>query len=41
MPFSIALNADNFDPWTETFHKFRYYEQPVIQHIEPSSNPAN
>lgn len=35
MPFAIALNSDNFDPWTETPHKYRYYKHPVIDHIDP------
>jgi hypothetical protein len=36
MPFGIALTQDNFDPWTETSHKFRFYKQPEIARIEPS-----
>lgn len=36
-PFSIALTADAYDPWTSTFHKFRYYKQPKISKIVPSS----
>jgi hypothetical protein len=35
VPFSIALSSDEFDPWTETSHKFRFYEQPVIVKCEP------
>ena len=26
VPFSIALTNDEYDPWTETSHKFRFYE---------------
>ena len=25
VPFSIAFTSDEFDPWTETSHKFRFY----------------
>jgi len=35
-PFSIAMAADAFDPWTETYHKFRYYKQPKIGIVEPT-----
>lgn len=35
MPFSVALTQDNFDPWTETHHRFRYYKSPVIHSIDP------
>jgi hypothetical protein len=36
IPFGVALTQDNFDPWTETSHKFRFYKQPEITRIEPS-----
>ena len=26
IPFSVALSADSFEPWTETSHKFRFYK---------------
>ena len=26
VPFSIALTSDEYDPWTETSHKFRFYD---------------
>ena len=35
MPFSIALGSDEWDPWTETSHKFRIYDQPVIVRSDP------
>jgi len=25
VPFSIALSSDEFNPWTKTSHKFRFY----------------
>lgn len=35
VPFSVALTSDSFEPWTQTSHKFRFYQQPVISRIEP------
>ncbi len=35
VPISIALTSDEYDPWTETSHKFRFYEQPVIVKCDP------
>ena len=26
VPFSIAFTSDEYDPWTETSHKFRFYD---------------
>lgn len=34
-PFSIALSGDEFDPWTESSHKFRLYRQPELASMEP------
>lgn len=34
-PFSIALSGDEFDPWTESSHKFRLYLQPDLGAVEP------
>jgi hypothetical protein len=36
MPFSLAFTQDNFDPWTATHHRFRYYKSPVINEIFPT-----
>ena len=36
MPFAIALTSDEYDPWTETYHKFRIYDQPVLLSSDPS-----
>lgn len=36
VPFSIALTSDEYDPWTETYHKFRLYDQPVLLSADPS-----
>jgi len=35
VPFSIALTNDNYQPYTQTSHKFRFYHQPTIKAIEP------
>jgi len=35
VPFSIAITSDEYDPWTETSHKFRFYEDPIIVKCEP------
>jgi len=35
VPFSIAISGDEYNPWTSTSHKFRFYEQPVIEKVEP------
>mgnify|MGYP002358855560 FL=1 len=34
-PFSIAIGNDEYDPWTETSHKFRFYDQPILVRSEP------
>lgn len=35
VPFSIAFSNDEFDPWTDTSHKFRFYENPIVAKSEP------
>ena len=35
VPFSVAISGDEFNPWTSTSHKFRFYEQPVIERVDP------
>ena len=35
VPFSVALTSDEYDPWTETSHKFRLYDQPVLIRSDP------
>jgi hypothetical protein len=36
IPFAVAINQDQFDPWTATHHRFRYYKSPVIESIFPT-----
>ena len=35
VPFGIAFSNDEYDPWTETSHKFRFYDQPIITRSDP------
>ena len=35
LPLSIALTSDENEPWTETSHKFRFYEQPTLLRSDP------
>jgi hypothetical protein len=35
VPFSIAISGDEFNPWTKTSHKFRFYYQPIISNVYP------
>lgn len=37
LPFAVALTSDVFEPWTQTSHKFRFYQQPVISRLEPAT----
>lgn len=36
IPFSIAMTQDQFEPFTETHHRFRYYKSPVVSEITPN-----
>ena len=38
VPFSIALNKEEYDPWTTSSHRFRFYEQPVISGCTPTES---
>jgi hypothetical protein len=35
VPISIAITKDEYDPWTESSQKFRFYEQPNIAKCDP------
>lgn len=35
VPFSIAFNKDEYDPWTQSAHRFRFYKQPIIKYCNP------
>ena len=36
VPFSVALSGDEFAPWTQSSHKFRFYNQPKLAEIDVS-----
>lgn len=38
VPFSIAFNKDEYDPWTQSAHRFRFYEQPNIAGCTPTTS---
>ena len=38
VPFSIAFNKEEYDPWTQSAHRFRFYEQPIISRWTPSKS---
>ena len=38
VPFSIALNKDDTDPWTQSAHRFRFYQQPRISGCTPTTS---
>ena len=35
VPFGISFLDDDYDPWTEGIHRFRFYKQPQIIRAEP------
>ena len=35
VPFGISFNKEEFLPWTEDLHRFRYYVQPKIASADP------
>ena len=35
VPFSVAISGDEFNPWTQSSHKFRFYHQPKIAEVDP------
>ena len=41
IPFSVAISGDEFNPWTATVHKFRIYEQPNIEKVEPEESEVS
>jgi hypothetical protein len=36
VPFGISFLDEGFEPWTESLHRFRYYEQPQLLFAEPN-----
>ena len=41
VPFSIAFNDDEFNPWTETAHFFSFYDDFEIASISPIEGKTN
>ena len=35
MPIGVAFLEEEFDPWTESVHRFRYYAPPRIIQADP------
>jgi hypothetical protein len=35
VPFAVALSGDEFAPWTATTHRIIFYNQPVVEAIDP------
>ena len=35
VPLSVALVEEEYEPWTESIHRFRFYNQPKIVKAEP------
>ena len=35
MPIGISFEDEEFEPWTESTHRFRYYEPPKLVRAEP------
>lgn len=35
VPIGIAFTEEEFEPWTETLHRFRFYKTPTILKAEP------
>ena len=38
VPFSIAFNKDDLEPWTQSPHRFRFYDQPITERSLPSES---
>ena len=38
VPFSVAFNKNQYEPWTQTPHRFRFYEQPITERSLPSES---
>lgn len=35
VPIGISFLEEEFEPWTETVHRFRYYTQPILVRADP------
>ena len=41
VPFSLAFNDDDFEPWTETSHFFSFYESPELVLVTPNEGKTD
>lgn len=41
VPFSVAFNDDDFEPWTETSHFFSFYESPELVLVTPNEGKTD
>lgn len=35
VPVGVSFMEDEFEPWTETTHRFRFYQPPMLVRAEP------
>ena len=35
VPIGVSFQEEEFEPWTESTHRFRYYAPPVLVRAEP------
>ena len=35
MPIGVGFLEEDFDPWTESVHRFRFYAPPMLIRAEP------
>ena len=38
VPFAIAFNKDDYAPWTQSAHRYRFYQQPHISGCTPTQS---
>ena len=41
VPFSLAFNDDQFEPWTETSHFFSFYKNPELLSVTPTEGKTS
>jgi len=41
VPFSIALNDDDFNPWTDSTHFYTFYENPNLNSVSPAQGKTS
>ncbi|CAI2384727.1 unnamed protein product [Moneuplotes crassus] len=38
VPFSVAMNGEEYEPWTTSAHRFRFYDDPTITSCTPNES---